>query len=291
MSTVDLVFTRLIPPLLFLMMLGMGLSLTLDDFRRIVRHPRAVVIGLFGQLLVLPGLAFVLVLVFTPPVPVAIGTMLLAACPGGITSNGYVFVGRGDVGLSVTLTAIASVLTIATIPLIAWFALGYFGESGDVPRLPALSVLKTLGMLTALPIILGMLIRRRFAAGVENNLETVRKASFIMLLVIITTTTLSSLDSLAANLPSAGLLAAALNLSSMAAGYWIARAARLPAKQQKTITFEVGVQNLSLAALLAVSLLGRPEYAIVAIVYALVMKSSALLLLWFWREKRHQALS
>ncbi len=290
MEFVDFVFTRAIPPMLFAMMFGMGLSLTLDDFRRIVRYPRAAVVGLTGQLLVLPGLAFLVVLIFAPPVPVAIGTMLLAACPGGITSNGYVFVGRGDVGLSVTLTAIASVLTIATIPFIAAFALGYFGGEGDVPGLPVLAVLKTLGMLTALPITIGMLVRQRYTGWVQSKLEIVRKASFVMLLAIITTTTLSSLESLAANLPSAGLLAAALNLSSMTAGYWMARLSGLPGAQVKTITFEVGVQNLSLSALLAVSLLGRPEYAIVAIVYALVMKISALTLLWVWRQKRSRVL-
>lgn len=291
MELVDFVFTRAIPPMLFAMMLAMGLSLGVDDFRRIVRYPLAAVVGLAGQLLLLPVLAFLLVVVFDPPAPVAIGTMLLAACPGGITSNGYVFVGRGDVGLSVSLTAIASVLTIFTIPLIAWFALDYFAGAGDVPRLPALAVLKTLGMLTALPIALGMLVRHRFPAWTERHLEATRKASFVLLLAIITTTTLSSLDSLAANLPSAGLLAACLNVSSMTLGFLLARAAALPPRQVKTITFEVGVQNLSLAALLAVSLLGRPEYAIVAIVYALMMKVSALSLLFVWRERRLPARS
>lgn len=286
MSLAEYVFTNAIPPMLFVMMFGMGLSLTLDDFRRIVRFPRAAVVGLSGQLLVLPALAFVLVLLFSPPVPVAIGTMLLAACPGGITSNGYVFVGRGDVGLSVTLTAISSVCTMATIPVITWFALGYFDEAGDVPRLPAIAMLRTLGMLTALPIAIGMLVRYRYPAQVESRLEMVRKASFVVLLAIITTTTLSSIDLLADNLPASGLLAAALNLSSMAAGFLLARAAVLPAEQVKTITFEVGVQNMSLAALLSVTLLGRPEFAIVAVVYAFAMKISALTLLWLWRERR-----
>jgi BASS family bile acid:Na+ symporter len=285
MEFVDFVFTRAIPPMLFVMMFGMGLSLTIEDFRRVVRYPRATVVGLAGQLLLLPVLAFTLILIFDPPAPVAIGGMLLAACPGGITSNGYVFVGRGDVGLSITLTAIASVLTIGTIPLIVGFALDYFAGATDTPTLPAVAVLRTLVILTALPIAIGMLVRHRFSDWAERNLETMRKASFVLLLAIITTTTLSSLDSLAANLPSAGLLAASLNVSSMAAGYFLGRWFSLPERQVRTITFEVGVQNLSLAALLAVSLLGRPEYAILAIVYALMMKVSALSLLWFWRER------
>lgn len=286
MEFVDFIFTRAIPPMLFLMMFGMGLSLTPADFGRIVRYPRAVLVGLTGQLVLLPLLAFLLVLLFDPPAPVAIGAMLLAACPGGITSNGYVFVGRGDVGLSVTLTAVSSVITIATIPLVVWFALEVFAGNGDVPTLPAIAVLKALGLLTALPIAIGMLVRHRFDTRVAQNLDTVRKASFVLLLVIISTTTLSSLDSLAANLPTAGLLAATLNLSSMGMGYLVARFANLPHTQVRTITFEVGVQNLSLAAVLAVSLLGRPEYAILAIVYALMMKLSALTLLWSWRERR-----
>ncbi|MDX1499092.1 MAG: bile acid:sodium symporter family protein [Woeseiaceae bacterium] len=284
MQLVDFAFTRLVPPMLFVMMFGMGLSLTLADFRRIVRYPRAVLVGLAGQLLLLPVLAFGLILLFEPPAPVAVGGMLLAACPGGITSNGYAFVARGDVGLSVTLTAIASVLTIATIPLIVWFALDFFSGAGDAPALPAAAVLKALVLLTALPVALGMLVRRRFPAWAERNLDNMRRASFVLLLAIITTTTLSSLDSLAANLPAAGLLAATLNLSAMTAGYLLGRGFRLPPTQVRSVTFEVGVQNLSLAAVLAVSVLGRPDYAILAIVYALMMKLSALSLLWLWRR-------
>ena len=112
MISVELVFARLIPVILFVMMLGMGLSLTLDDFKRVVHFPRAAIVGLFGQLLLLPGIAFALALLLDVPPAIAIGGMLLAACPGGITSNAYVFVSRADLGLSITLTAITSVITI-----------------------------------------------------------------------------------------------------------------------------------------------------------------------------------
>lgn len=284
MDTVEVVFTRLIPPMLFLMMLGMGMSLTPDDFRRVLRYPRAAIIGLAGQLLLLPLLAFLLVIALQPPPAVAVGALLLAACPGGITSNGYAFVGRGDVGLSVTLTAITSVVTIVTIPLIVWFALRYFLGSGDAPDLPALTMLRALVSLTVLPIGLGMLVRRRWPDWAGGRTELLRWLSFAMLLVVITATTLSSLDTIAANLPSAGALAVCLNLSSMAAGYFAARHFGLPQAQVRTITFEVGVQNLSLAALIAVTILGRAEFAILAVVYALVMKSSALVLLFAWRR-------
>lgn len=291
MEIVEIAFTRLIPPMLFLMMFGMGVSLTLADFRRVIRQPRAALIGLAGQLLLLPALAFGLVLIFQPPPAVAAGALLLAACPGGITSNGYSFVGRGDVGLSVTLTAVTSIVTIATIPLIVWFALGYFLGESEAPELPVLNILKALISLTALPIGLGMIVRHRWPDWAGGKTEFMRWVSFALLLVVITTTTLSSLESLAANLPSAGLLALTLNLSSMAAGFGAARLARLPDAQVRTITFEVGVQNLSLAALIAVTVLGRGELAILAVVYALVMKTTALVLLFVWRRRDAQVRS
>ena len=286
MDSVELVFTKLVPIILFVLMFGMGLSLAPTDFVRIVRYPRAAVIGLVGQLLLLPALAFGLAVVLQAPPPIAVGAMLLAACPGGVTSNGYVFVSRGDVGLSISLTAITSLVTLVTIPLITWFALHYFLEAGQVPKLPVLTVVQRLVTITALPIALGMLARWMWPVQAQRGMEIIRRISLVLLIVIIVGVTVGAIDTIRGNLLSAGLLATGLNVISMASGYALGRLARLETNQVRTITFEIGVQNLSLAALVSVTILGRPEFAILAVVYAFVMKITALSLIFSWRQRR-----
>lgn len=285
MGNAELIFTKLVPVILFVMMFGMGLSLTVGDFRRVVRYPLAAMIGLGGQLLLLPALAFLLAVLLQTPTSIAIGGMLLAACPGGVTSNGYVFVSRGDVSLSVTLTAITSIVTIITIPLITWFSLHYFLDSGQAPDLPATRIVQRLVTITALPIAFGMLVRRQWPRPATRVVEMIRGISLGLLVVIIVGATLGTWDTIADHYVSAGILAVSLNVCSMAAGYFLARRSSLPDVQIRTITFEIGVQNLSLAVLVAVSILERPEFAILAVVYAFVMKISALSLLYLWRRK------
>lgn len=284
MQGAELVFTRLIPVILFVLMLGMGLSLTLADFRRVLSYPRAALVGLSGQLLLLPLLAFTLAVALRAPPAVAVGGMLLAACPGGVTSNGYVFVARGDLGLSITLTAVTSVVTMITIPLISWWSLHYFLEAGAVPDLPALTIMQRLVILTALPISLGMIVRHRWPDAALRAVETVRRISLLLLIVIIVAATLGSLDTIKNSAMSAVTLAVSLNLLSMLAGYGLGRLFSLPQIQTRTITFEIGVQNLSLAVLVAITILGRPEFSVLAVVYAFIMKISALTLVFFWRR-------
>jgi BASS family bile acid:Na+ symporter len=284
-SNVEFVFTIVIPVILVILMFGMGMSLTSEDFRRVYHYPVAAVIGLGGQLLLLPALAFALALLLRAPAEIAIGGMLLAACPGGITSNGYVFVSRGDLGLSVTLTAITSVVTIATLPLITWFSLHYFLEQGQVPDLPVPTIIQRLVLLTAVPIGFGMLVRYRWPDAGLRGAELVRRASLPMLIIVILAATISTFDTLVNNLVKAGIFAVCLNLISMAAGFLLARRFALPHPQVKAITFEIGVQNLSLAILVAVTILKRPDFAVLAVVYALVMKISVLTLIYRWRAK------
>jgi len=284
MGQIEVIFTLLVPVMLFIMMMGMGLSLTVEDFRRILEYPRAAIIGLSGQLVFLPVLAFVLAHVTGAPAAVAAGGMLLAACPGGVTSNGYVFVGRGDVGLSVTLTAITSVVTVLTIPAITWFTMNYYYGAGEFPELPVFDIIRRLLLITALPILLGMLVRAYRPAFALSAVEGVRKVSLVLLLVIIIGVTIGTWDSVRENFVSAGALAISLNVISMAAGWGVARVVGLPPKQVITITYEIGVQNLSLAILVAITILKMPELAILAVVYALVMKVTALSFLWYVRR-------
>lgn len=276
MSIIDFFYTRAIPAALITVMLGMGLSLTIGDLKRVVVYPRAVSVGLFGQLICLPLLAFVLALILAPNPAVAAGAILLAACPGGVTSNAYTFAARADVALSVTLTIIESAITIFTIPLFAFLALSFFMSQGSAPDVPAGEMIRQLAMITVIPIACGMLLRAFRPDLALRLVEGLRKVTVYVLIVLIAAAAISSWREVLGNFVQAGLLVAALNLLSMAMGYGLARAAGLPGSQQVTLVYEVGVQNISLALLVTLTLLEDPTLAITSLLYAVIMPVTAL---------------
>lgn len=267
-----------------MIMAGLGLTLSIKDIVRVIVMPKAVLIGLAGQLLLLPLLAFALVEIFSPPPVIAIGLILLAACPGGITSNGYVFASRGDVALSVTMTTISSLVIVVTMPLLAYAALNLYSDSAVIVELPILDLMSKLALLTLLPIALGMLTRALWPWFADKMVEPVRKMAITILIIVIVGNTIISFDTVMSNFLTAGLVAMLLNVISMSAGYGIARLARLPPQQVISITYEVGVQNISLVLTLALAILAMPDYSVTALVYGLFMKITALSFLAFSKK-------
>jgi BASS family bile acid:Na+ symporter len=268
--------TIIIPFGLFMIMMGLGLTLSIDDILRVIIMPKAVLIGLAGQLLLLPVIAFVIAFLLNPAPVIAIGLILLAACPGGITSNAYVFASRGDIALSVTLTSIASLFTVVTMPLLAWLALTTFADSGEIVNVPIANMMRSLAQLTILPIILGMLTRKYKPDFAEKMVEPVRKMAIGILIMVIVANTWFSIDTLKMYFVQAGIAALALNLTCMSVGFGLSRLAKLNINQTISITYEVGIQNLSLALVLANTLLMVPDYAAVTLVYGFIMKFTAL---------------
>lgn len=276
MDSSQIFFTVVVPFSLFAIMVGLGLSLTTRDLVRVIVTPKAALIGLAAQMLLLPVLAFSLALIFSPPPVIAVGLILLAACPGGITSNAYVFASRGDVALSVSMTTVSSLLVVLTLPLLTYLALKTFSESGVMVQLPLLEVMSKLAMLTVLPIALGMTTRALWPEVAGRMVEPVRKVAISVLILVILGNTIVSFDTVVSNFLSAGLVALLLNVISMSAGYGIARLARLTPQQTIAITYEVGVQNISLVLTLAMAILAMPDYSVTALVYGLFMKITAL---------------
>jgi len=276
MSFVELIFVFVIPVALFTIMLGMGLSLSLADLKRVVVFPKAALTGLAGQLILLPLLAFALVALFQPAPAIAVGTIILAACPGGTTSNGFVFACRGDIALSVTLTAITSVVTVFTIPFLTYVALNLYLDAAVIPDVPIGKMMTSLATLTLLPLTLGMTFRARLPTLADRLVDPMRKVTLGALFFIIGTVTLTTLSDIIKNFPAAGMMAFSLNVVSMLMGYLLARAARLPKGQMVSITFAVGLQNLSLALLVAITILGRPEFGSTALVYFVAMNFTAI---------------
>lgn len=259
---------------LIIIMLGMGLSLVAADFKRVFLYPKAVVIGLLNQLVLLPLIAFgVTMLVPTRP-EIAVGLMILAACPGGPTSNLIAHLAKADTALSVTLTALSSLVTLITIPFIVNFSLTHFLGEGEVIKLDVVNTITQILVIVIVPVTLGMLIRRYKEAFALKMEKPVRIASGIVLALVIVGLVIKEKDNMMSYLEEAGLVALLLNVITMIVGYVSARMFSINKKMARSISIESGIQNGTLAITIAVVLLGSTEYAITAAVYSLVMFAS-----------------
>ena len=262
-----------LPLALFIIMLGMGLGLTLDDFKRVLVEPKAVIVGLITQLILLPIVGLGLATVFPLSPELAVGVMLLAACPGGPTSNMISYLVKGNVALSITLTAITTLITVFTIPLVVNLSMQNFMEEGAALQLPFWKTVIQIGVITLIPISIGMLLHHytpNFAYRVEKS---VKWLSLFFLSLIIAGLLLKE----RANVPSfflqVGWVTLTLNIIMMFVGYKVATFSQLDPPSAKSIMVEVGIQNGTLAITIASSptLLNMPTMAIPAAIYALIM--------------------
>jgi BASS family bile acid:Na+ symporter len=224
-----------------------------------------------NQLILLPLIGFGIVLVFPLAPEIAIGIMILAACPGGPTSNLIAHLAKGDTALSVTLTALSSFITILTIPFIVNFALVHFLEQGEMIRLDVMDSIKNIFVIIIIPIIIGMLIRK-YAPGFSNKMERpVRIASALVLALVIIGIVIKEKENFVSYFQQAGIVALLLNVSTMVVGYFSARLFRITDRRALSISIESGIQNGTLAITVAVVLLGSTEFAIAPAIYSLLM--------------------
>ncbi len=284
MDFVQVFYTQVIPVGLWVVMLGMGLSLTPADIKNIFVMPRAMCVGLAGQLVLLPILAFILALLFAPTPAIAVGVLILASCPGGVTSNAYSFASRADVALSVSLTAVSSFITIFTVPLITYLSLNYFFAEDSFPALPVVEMMVTLAKLTVIPVAIGMIVRQIWNDKARRLIEYLRTATFVFLLLLVITGSIVAFDVLKQYFLQTASVALSLNVFSMAMGFGLGRLFGLNVPQRVSITYEIGVQNISLASLVALSLLGNEEFFVVTLVYAAIMKITALGFMYFAKQ-------
>jgi BASS family bile acid:Na+ symporter len=261
-----------LPVALAIIMFGLGLTLTVDDFRRIGREPRPVVIALLAQLLLLPAICFGLVKLFDLDAVLAVGMMLLAASPGGTTANLFSHLFRGDVALNISLTALNSVIAVVTLPLVVNFALNHFDPAignGDV----GLQFGKTAQVfaIVLVPVVIGMVVRRRSPEFADRADRPVRILSAVVLLAVIAGALLAERENVGEYLADVGLLAALFCLCSLTIGYVVPRLAQVAQKQAIASAFEVGIHNSTLAIAVAVSVLDSEKLAVPAAVYGILM--------------------
>lgn len=270
---------------LFIIMLGMGLSLVPDDFKRVIRFPKAAATGLINQIILLPLIAFGILWLFPASPEIAIGLIILAACPGGPTSNLISHLSRGDVALSVSLTAISSLITIITIPFIINFGLEKFMGQEQLIQLNVLETIRQIVVITIIPITMGMVVRAKASAFADKMEGPVKVASALLLALVIVGIVLKEKDNFVSYLQQAGIIALLLNVASMLAGFFTARLMSLKREQAITISIESGIQNGTLAIAIAAGMLKNPQMAITPAVYSLIMFGTGALMIAVFGRK------
>lgn len=259
-----------LPVAVGVIMLGLGLSLTPDDFRRVFKYPKAVFIGLFCQTLLLPAICYGLAVGFGLPPELAVGLMLLAASPGGASANLFSHLARGDVALNITLTAINSVLSLITLPLIIGLSLAAFMATDKSIAIQTGKVLQVVGFVIV-PAAIGMLVRDRKPAIAERLDRPVRITSAVLLAVIVLAALIQQRHVVVDAIASCGLAVLTFNLLSMAVGYYLPRLIGLDRRQAIACGMEIGIHNATLAIAIADKVLGNQVMAIPPALYGILM--------------------
>jgi bile acid:Na+ symporter, BASS family len=278
-------FTAVLLPIgLAILMLGMGLTLVPEDFQRITRYPKAVAVGAIAQLVFLPIIGFIIASVVPMQPEIAVGLMVLALCPGGPSSNLITYFARGDVALSITLTALSSVITVFTIPIFANLTLQHFiGQNAEI-ALPIAQTMLQIFLITLVPVALGMFIKQRFPYLARRLEKVTNYLAIAFLALIIAILIVREWNRLPAFIAQVGIGVVLLNVISVLLGFWFGKLFKLKFAQRICIAIEVGIQNGTLAIAITAGLLNNPDMAVPAAVYSLFMYVSALFAIFAGRK-------
>ena len=276
----------LLPASLGIIMLGLGMTLHPADFRRILSQPKAVLIGLGVQMLLLTAICFGLCLLLQLPPELAVGMMLLAAAPGGASANIYSHLASGDVALNITLTAVNSLLCLLSLPLIVGFSLAYFMAADQAVPPPFAKIIEV-GVIILLPVAIGMGIRRTWPQWSDRVEKPLRVFSVLLLALLVALTMIQQWQLLAEYAAIIGLACVLFNVLSLLIGYTVPLALKLPRRQAIAIAMEIGIHNGTLALFVAFTVLDNSVLAVPAAFYSISMFITAgLFAAWLNRPAR-----
>jgi len=280
----NIVTDVILPLALAFIMFVLGLGLTSSDFLRVVKQPRDFFVGAFSQILLLPVIAFILVKIWPIAPELAIGVMIIAAAPGGVTSNLLTSFAKGDVALSISLTAIISLLSVITVPFIVLTSVGLLSDSNINQDISLFSMSRDMFLIVTVPVILGMLVRR-FASGAALKSEPIAKKISILLFVLVLLGAIAAeRENVITYFAQAGLITLVLNVAMMVVAYLVAKTFATGTEQKKCIIIECGLQNGTLAIFVATSIFGSGMYVIPAATYSLIMFATSLIFVYFVRK-------
>jgi len=273
-----------LPLALAFIMFVLGLGLTGGDFLRVVKQPRDFFVGAFSQIILLPIIAFILVKIWPIAPELAIGVMIIAAAPGGVTSNLLTSFAKGDVALSISLTAIISLLCVITIPFIVLTSVELLNDSNITQDISLFSMSRDMFLIVTVPVILGMLLRR-FASGAALKFEPIaKKISITLFILVLLGAIAAERENVISYFAQAGLITLVLNVVMMVVAYFVAHSLASGTKQKKCITIECGLQNGTLAIFVATSIFGGGMYVIPAATYSLIMFATSLIFVYLVRK-------
>ena len=280
----NIVTDVILPLALAFIMFALGLGLTGSDFLRVIKQPRDFFVGAFSQIIILPIIAFILVKIWPIAPELAIGVMIIAAAPGGVTSNLLTYFAKGDVALSISLTAIISLLCVFTIPFIVLTSVGLLGDSSTTQNISLFAMSRDMFLIVTAPVILGMLLRR-FASGFALKFEPIaKKVSAVLFVFVLLGAIAAERENVISYFAQAGLITLILNVVMMVLAYYIARLLATGSAQKKCITIECGLQNGTLAIFVATSIFGGGMYVIPAATYSLIMFATSLIFIYLIRK-------
>jgi BASS family bile acid:Na+ symporter len=280
----NIVTDVILPLALAFIMFVLGLGLTGTDFLRVIKQPRDFFVGALSQVILLPVIAFILVKIWPIAPELAIGVMIIAAAPGGVTSNLLTSFAKGDVALSISLTAIISLFSVITIPFIVLTSVELLGGSNITQDISLFSMSRDMFLIVTVPVILGMLLRK-FSSGVALKLEPIAKKVSIALFVLVLLGAIAAeRENVISYFAQAGPITLILNVVMMIVAYYVAQFLASGTKQKKCITIECGLQNGTLAIFVATSIFGGGMYVIPAATYSLIMFATSLIFVYLVRK-------
>ncbi len=265
------VVIKIAPIALALIMLALGLGLTGQDFLRVAKQPKDFLVGLICQLILLPIIAFLLLKIFNLPLEIALGVMIIAAAPGGVTSNVLTKFANGDVALSISLTAIISLISIISVPFIVFKSAELLEVEGISKEISMIGISMKMFLVVTLPVLIGMLIRKFATNFVMSKSQLIERISVLLFVIVFAAIWVEEWENIMGYIKQAGLITLVLNIVMMFIGYYVAKLLASGASQRKSISLECGLQNGTLAVFVASQLFNDIEYLIPTATYAIVM--------------------
>ena len=275
------IVTKIAPIALALIMLGLGLGLTIQDFTRVAKQPKDFLVGLICQLILLPIVAFILIKIFRTPMELALGVMIVAAAPGGVTSNVLTKFAKGDVALSVSLTAIISLISIVSVPLIVFKSADLLQVSYASSDISMVGISLKMFLVVTLPVIIGMLIRKFATNFISSKASIIQKISIILFAIVFLAIWVEEWENIMSYLSQAGLITLLLNIVMMIIGFYVAKMFASGIEQRKCISLECGLQNGTLAVFVASQIFTDIVYLIPTAAYALIMFVTSIFFVFF----------
>ena len=280
------IVTKIAPIILALIMLGLGLGLKFEDFVRVLKTPKDFIIGLISQLIILPIVAYLLIIILNTPPEIAIGVMIIAAAPGGVTSNILTKFANGDVALSISLTAIISLISIISVPFIIFTSADLIGITNISENISMVGIALKMVLVVTIPVILGMIIRKFADSFVSSKVEIFNKLNIIFFIIFFIAAFYEEKENIVSFILQAGLITLILNITMMIIAFYLAKAFTSGIKQMKCIALECGLQNGTLAIFVSTQIFGTDIlYAIPTGAYALIMYITGFTFLFFLRNK------